>query len=248
MRASRTIAAAIVVAAFAGMGATPSSAQNNPWANFFGNLIQGAMVDNAVKKWNAVDPDVRQCLANTYGLNAGALAQQAITPDDYRLQNQMQYCSNQVAQVRYQQEQQERRRRQAITAAQNAWNALDPQLRQCVSDRGLNADQLAQNGIGPDDMSLNGAVQSCRDQIAQAEQARLRAEARHRDLVARFGSDEAADIEAGRVTVGMSKAAVLEARGRKPDHKDIIPPDDEMWVYDNERISISKGKVTYVAR
>lgn len=244
MRASRTIAAAIVVTALAGMGATPSSAQT--WGQILGGIINQAIINNAVQKWNAVDRDVQQCLINSYGLSPAALAQQGIAPDDYRLQNQMQYCTQQVAQARYRLEQQERERQQAITVAQNAWNALDQQVRQCVSDRGLNADQLAQNGIGPDDMRLNGAVQSCRDQIAQAEQARLKADARHRDLVARFGSAEAADIEAGRVTVGMSKEAVLEARGREPDHKDVIPPDDEMWIYGDERISISKGRVTYV--
>ena len=68
---------------------------------------------------------------------------------------------------------------------------------------------------------------------------------RHSDLVARYGTEQAIAIENGRVLVGMTKDAVIAARGQ-PDNKEVIPPDDEMWVYGSERISISKGKVTHV--
>jgi hypothetical protein len=244
-RAQRTTIAAIAAVALA-WAATPAWAQNNPWANFFGGLIQGALIDNAVKKWQAVDPDVRQCLANTYGLNAAALAQNAITPDDYRLQNQMQYCNQQVMQARAEVERQRQQAQNAANAARAGWNSLSSEVRQCARDRGIDAEQFAQQGVGPDQMPVRGTVQSCRDQAAQLVLQKQRAEARHKELVARYSSEQVADIEAGRVTVGMSRAAVLEARGREPDRKDVIPPDDEMWVYGDERISISNGKVTYV--
>ncbi len=234
----------VAIALIAGViAATPVPAQT--WGNLLGAIINQAFVDNAVKKWNAVDPDVRQCLINSYGLYANNLAQQGITPDDYRLQNQMQYCNQQVAQARYQQEQQEQQREAAISAAQTGWNNLAPAVRQCVVDRGVNTAQFVQQGIGPDQAPADGTVQSCQDQIAQVEAQNQKAEARHKDLVARFGSDEAQDIENDKVTVGMSKDAVREALG-PPDRVDTIPPDDEMWVYGSERISISKGKVTYV--
>ena len=239
----------VAVAASALM-ATPAPAQT--WGQILGGIINEAIVNNAVKKWNAVDTDVRQCLVNTYSLDLNGLAQQGITPDDYRLQNQMQYCNQQVAQTRYQQEQQQRayEEQQAalqrkIEAAQTAWNALDSQVHQCVTDRGLVSDQLAQQGISPTDYPAYTQVQACQEQIAQAEQQKQAAEARHQGLVDKYGKAQADAIESHTVLIGMSKDAVREALGA-PDRVDTIPPDDEMWVYGSQRISISKGKVTYV--
>jgi len=239
----------VAVAAGALM-ATPVAAQT--WGQILGGIINQAIVNNAVQKWNAVDPDVRQCLVNTYSLDLNGLAQQGITPDDYRLQNQMQYCNQQVAQARYQQQQQQRayEEQQAalqrkIEAAQTAWNALDSQVRQCLTDRGIVPDQYANAGTSPDDYPVNAQVQSCQTTIAQAEEQQQQAEARHKQLVDTYGQAQADAIEGHTVLVGMSKDAVREALGA-PDRVDTIPPDDEMWVYGPQRISISKGKVTYV--
>lgn len=250
-RSTKIGIACVAVAMAAAAVPTVASAQSdNNQCNGIGGIISciiiQAMRESALKSWQAVDPDVRTCLAQNYGFNFDGLIQNGISAKDSSISGQLQSCQQAVAQARHDQQQRLIEIQQAITAAQNAWGALDPRVRQCASARGLNADQLAQKGIGPYDKSLNGAVQSCRDQIDQDDNRRHEEAARHNYLVAQFGSDEAADIEAGRVTVGMSKKAVLEARGRGPDHKDVIPPDDEMWVYGTERISISKGKVTYV--
>ncbi|MDE2184967.1 MAG: DUF3828 domain-containing protein [Alphaproteobacteria bacterium] len=47
--------------------------------------------------------------------------------------------------------------------------------------------------------------------------------------------------------VGMSRDDVRKTLGT-PDSVQIIPPDDELWVYGSLRISFSKGKVTYVGQ
>jgi len=211
--------ASVAITLFAGaIAATPVPAQT--WGDIIAGAIKQGMINNAVKKWNAVDPDVRQCLASNYGLDLNNLAQQTITPDDYRLQNQMQYCQQAVAQARYQAEQQQR--------------ALEEQ--RAAQQRAVEEAQRAQE---------QAAEQARRDQAARDAAAKAQVEVRHKGLVARFGSEQADAIESGRVIVGMSRDAVIAARGQ-PDNKEVIPPDDEMWVYGSQRISISKGKVTYV--
>lgn len=211
--------ASIAIALFAGaIAATPVPAQT--WGDIIAGAIKQGMINNAVKKWNAVDPDVRQCLASNYGLDLNNLAQQGIVPSDYRLQNQMQYCTQQVAQARYQQQQQQRALNEQRAAQEKA--AEDAQRAQEAA-----AEQARQE-------------QATRDAAAKAQ-----AEARHKDLIARFPREQVDAIENGRVIVGMSKDAVIAALGQ-PDKKEVIPPDDEMWIYGSQRISISKGKVMFV--
>lgn len=214
------------------MVAAPLHVRAQTWGDVFGAIIQQGMINNAVKKWNAVDVDVRQCLANSYGLNAGALAQQGIAPDDYRLRGQLANCRNQVAEARAQAEQQreaeERDRLERQQAEEEAEKARAAAAEQAERDRAAAAEAAR------------------KEELARQAQAKADAEARHKTLVARFGATQAVAIESGSVQVGMSREAVLEALGRPPDSRQSVPPDDELWVYGSERISISKGRVTYI--
>jgi hypothetical protein len=186
----------------------PAHAQT--WGDLLGAIIQKGMVDNAIKKWTEVDPEIRQCLANNYGLNVAQLAQNAVTPDDWRLKNQMQYCAQVVAQARALAEQQ----RLAAIAEQQ---------------RRDEAEHMAQE-----------------EEAKRQAAARAEVQARHNSLVAKFGSSQADAIEKGKVTIGMSKDAVIASRGQ-PSEKQVIPGGrDEMWIYGSQRVAISNGKVTFV--
>jgi hypothetical protein len=69
--------------------------------------------------------------------------------------------------------------------------------------------------------------------------------ARHKQLVAKYGEKVAGAIESGKVLIGMSKDAVLEALG-KPLSTQVIPPNDELWIYRSWRIVFENGQVSYV--
>lgn len=264
-RSNKFRIARIVVAMAGAAVATPASAQSdgNPWVNGLGGLLGGlinqAIIDNAVKSWNAVDPDVQGCLVRSYNIVPADLAQQGISAKDSRLSGYMQSCQQAVAQAR--------QTAAAREAAARSWNAIDPDVLQCLTNSySFVPAQLMQQGIGADDPQIANQMIACREAIAQKQKqveeqqhameaaheaeekaAKERAEARHKDLVAKFGKEKTDAIENGRVTVGMSKDAVREALGA-PNNVESIPPDDEMWVYGSERIAISNGKVTYVGR
>jgi len=93
--------------------------------------------------------------------------------------------------------------------------------------------------------ALNHDVQPTPNDINDV--ATAQGETRNKPPSAIFREKPVVAIKSNKATVGMSKDAVLKALG-KPDTKELIPPDDELWVYGSERISISKGKVTYVGR
>jgi hypothetical protein len=78
------------------------------------------------------------------------------------------------------------------------------------------------------------------------EQA-ARAAARRSTLVAKFGAAEADAIAAGVVRKGMSKEALLEARGA-PKSKEQVGPGEEMWRYGSQTIVLVGGKVNYVSK
>ncbi|MBO6717262.1 MAG: peptidoglycan-binding protein [Rhizobiaceae bacterium] len=71
------------------------------------------------------------------------------------------------------------------------------------------------------------------------------AQARRERIVALHGDEFVDEILEGRIVVGMTKEHAFAARG-EPSRKDTIPPDDELWYYGNERVTLYKNKVTYV--
>jgi len=211
----KSVALYLVAASITGaVGISPASAQN--WGDLLGGLINAAIVQNAIKKWEKIDPQVRDCLANQYQGQPAQLAQQGIGPDDSRIVPYVHACEQQIAQARFQAEQAERARQAQIEAQQRA-----------------NED------------AARAQQQAIEAQAATEAAAKTQAAEHHRQLVAKYGADDAVAIEAGVVRKGMTKEAVLEARG-EPNTKESIPPDAELWTYGSERISFANGKVTYI--
>jgi hypothetical protein len=70
---------------------------------------------------------------------------------------------------------------------------------------------------------------------------------RRRELTAKYGAEIAEAILAGTVVSGMTMEQVLLVRG-DPTHKEVIPPDMELWHYPTSEVAFQNGKVSYVAR
>jgi hypothetical protein len=79
--------------------------------------------------------------------------------------------------------------------------------------------------------------------VDEQREATVKREARRQELVAKYG-DHADAIIAGNAQIGMTQEEVLEAKGA-PTRKSALPPNSEVWVYDNYRVAFTDGKVTH---
>lgn len=206
--------------------------------DFLGGMLNAAIIANARKSWERVDPNVRYCLATRFNLNPDNLFRQGVTAEDQRVVPYLRACEQAVAEAirRYQQQQaalqaqaqaaEEARRAQAAAAeaAERARAAAEAQAQQAQA----------------------AAEEEARRARLAAEAAEKAArESRRRDLARRYGQTIADAIMAGQVQVGMTREQVLAARGN-PQQTRIVPPNDELWIYGNDRVALSGGKVTYV--
>jgi len=152
----------------------------------------------------------------------------------------------------------------ALTQVQNDWNAVDKDIRECISNRtNTKIEQIVQQGIRPKDPRLASHMQFCTQEVARAEErqrqereaaaaraaqatrAKAKKAERHQEFVDKYGEEVASAIQAGEVIIGMPKEAAIAAKG-KPRRTDVIPPSDELWYYGNERVAFSNGVATYV--
>lgn len=70
---------------------------------------------------------------------------------------------------------------------------------------------------------------------------------RRKDLADQYGEAAAEAILKGEILKGMSKDAVLAARG-KPASKEVLSPSEEIWTYGDARVIFADGKVSYVGK
>lgn len=187
-----------------------------------GALFNSAAVEETREEWKRLDPQVAQCVARNFGVQVSDFATQCISPNDTRVLGPLRSCTQAIAQERAQQQQQ-------IAAREAAERAQQAQAESAERDRQARA-------------AAEERAQQAKAAADAAEKARR--EARIKDLTARYGSDANA-ILAGEVHTGMTSDEVLEARGN-PIAKIVVPPDDELWRFSDERVVFSAGKVTYV--
>lgn len=95
------------------------------------------------------------------------------------------------------------------------------------------------------------AEQQRASEAAAAEKAEAAANAaaaeQKKNLTDKYGQSAADAIIKGEIAKGMSKDAVLAARG-KPLAKEVLGPTEEIWTYDAARVIFADGKVSYVGK
>lgn len=209
----------------------PARAQDDGTAEAIGGIlgaiIGAAMIDNARKAWQQVDPDVRDCLVQRYNISPNILANKAIGPNDARVADYVNSCNNIVSNLREQQRQAEEQRRAEAAAEQARQEALAEQA--AAAERQRQADIAAAQA----------------QRRAEEAAAEARRQAKHKLLVDKYGTSVAEAIESHRIEIGMSKQAVLESRG-DPDRIEKIPPHTELWRYGSLRIVFDGILVTHV--
>lgn len=155
----------------------------------------------------------------------------------------------------------------ATSRAKESWNAVDPDIRACMTKEGADPNRLAERGIMAQDNRVASYLSRCRSMVEMQKAERKREEdarlaqlaarekrlktaaaaeeARRSSIASKYNPETAKKILEGSVTKGMTREQVLDARGR-PDSKDVIPPSDELWQYGGEQIAFTDGKVTYI--
>lgn len=110
-----------------------------------GVILGAAMIENAKKGWQQIDPDVRDCVAQQQ--NIDALINNGIGPNDSRIAPLVNSCANYVNALRY---------------ARQSWEGVDSQTRACLISRyNLNPDNLANQGVAANDQRLAYAFNGC---------------------------------------------------------------------------------------
>ena len=147
-----------------------------------------------------------------------------------------------------------------IKRVTQSWESVGAETRSCVVRRTkTSVDQLIGQCIDPADNRVSRYVDTCRKEVeearlareaeerrrAAAQATRERAEARRQALIAQYGKNIATTILAGEVVNGMTAEQVVASVG-KPQSKETIPPNFELWSYRDKRIALRDGQVSHV--
>lgn len=139
-------------------------------------------------------------------------------------------------------------------AAQAAWQTVEPDVQNCLASQyNLNPADLASQGIGPGDPRVAPDVQSCRQAVAQQQQqggdqqqqASVDPAEKQKELTAKYGRKAAKQIMAGNIDIGMNQDEVIAAWGDPTDRQQ-GSGGKEKWVYGDDTVTFTKGKVTSV--
>jgi|GEM_PF-2421762 len=215
---------ALTLVAFGGAASAQTSEERI--GDALGNLVVGAIqqarVESARRTWVEVDRGVLVCFERNNNVRVEQFIREAVSATDRRVRPYIQACTQQVAQER------------AAAAAAEA-RAADARAAALVlaDQRRLETEALAQR-------------QEEARAIAEAAAVAQRDE-RRRQLVARYGADQASAILAGDARTGMSGEAVREALG-EPQRVERVAPGEEMWTYNSVRLVLINNRVTFVRR
>jgi len=123
---------------------------------------------------------------------------------------------------------------------------LSPLLALCASAWVAGAGTTAETEVEPSSLSARPAAQA--DAPAEApSQPHARAKQVAEEAPAAQEVTEIAEAMAtGQVLEQMTMEQVVQARG-EPIDKEVIPPDSELWRYEDGEVAFSAGKVSYVS-
>jgi hypothetical protein len=140
-----------------------------------------------------------------------------------------------------------------VSAARASWqSSVEPEVQSCLlSQYNINPSDLADQGILPNDPRVAPDIDNCRQAIAQGAQAANSQQAeqdpaeRQKELIAKYGKKFGTEIAAGNIDIGMNQDEVAEAWGN-PDDRQQLTKGREKWVYGQDAVTFSHGKVAAV--
>jgi hypothetical protein len=132
-------------------------------------------------------------------------------------------------------------------AAQAAWQGVDPAVQNCLESKyNVNPADLGTQGIGPGDPRVSQYVDNCRQLVAQGgDQTQADPAERLKELTAKYGAKAATKIAAGNIDMGFTEDEVTDAWGN-PDDRRQGSKGKEIWVYGQDNVTFTRGKVSAV--
>jgi hypothetical protein len=149
-------------------------------------------------------------------------------------------------------------------AAKAAWRMVDPSVQNCmISQYNLNPADLAAQGIAPMDQRVAQNVANCQQMVAAAQQQQQQEQApqqqggdaqtaqqedprqRLAEMTTKYGAKAARKIAAGNIDMGFTQDEVTDAWGN-PDDRKQGPNGKEIWVYGQDNVTFTHGKVSAV--
>jgi hypothetical protein len=136
------------------------------------------------------------------------------------------------------------------SAARASWqNSVEPDVQNCLqSQYNINPSDLADQGVLPNDPRVAPDIANCRQAIAQGGNPQQSAQDpadREKELIAKHGRKFGKEIASGNIDVGMNQDEVTEAWGN-PDDRQQLAGGKEKWVYGQDAVTFSHGKVAAV--
>jgi len=136
-----------------------------------------------------------------------------------------------------------------------AWRSVDPAVQNCLaSEYNLNPADLAAQGILPTDPRVSQQLGDCQMMVSQQASAPVQREPaqqeedpaqRMQELTTRYGAAAAQKIAAGNIDIGFTRDEVADAWGN-PDSRTQSTKSREIWVYGNDKVMFTRGKVSAV--
>ncbi|HEX4860731.1 MAG TPA: hypothetical protein VFV07_05805 [Rhizomicrobium sp.] len=135
------------------------------------------------------------------------------------------------------------------SAARAAWQNVDPGIQSCLQSRyNLDPATLASQGIGPGDPRVSPDIDNCQ-QIAEGQppndQPQQDPQERLKELTHKYGAKAAKKIAAGNIDIGFTQDEVVDAWGN-PDDRKGGAKGKEIWVYGQDNVTFTRGKVSAV--
>jgi hypothetical protein len=194
------------------------------WCSLF---ERKANIEETAKRWAQVDEAVQTCLA-ARGIGPTQLTQNCIGPESGYISQRLSACRQ---------------------AANNDRRAREAEAQRLKLENDARSKERLAAAAATRAALENDARRTALENDTKDKQ-RLAAEAldrRRHELAAKYGERSADAILAGKVIKDMGSAEVIEVRGA-PQRKDFIPPNRELWIYVDARITFTNGKVTYVGQ
>lgn len=134
-------------------------------------------------------------------------------------------------------------------AARAAWQGVDPAVQNCLQSKyNVNPADLGTQGIGPGDPRVSQYVDNCQQLVSQGDgggQAQVDPAERMKELTARYGAKAAKKIASGNIDIGFTQDEVTDAWGN-PDDRRQGSKGKEIWVYGQDNVTFTRGKVSAV--
>jgi hypothetical protein len=226
-------------------------------------LFQGLSIGVAQNSWRYISPDVQSCLGSRFRLFSVPLGQQGIFPTDPRVAGAVAWCRQYIQQAIAQQQaairQQELAPQRPLSTNSDGqatpsyapprptWTQQRAQ-QQAVDQSSREQEARAAAQAAAASAARQKAIQASAAAEVAAEKQQAEADKiRHASLIAKYGAKHADAIVARQALPGMTTAEVIAALG-EPSNREVIPPNDELWHYATQQITVIDGKVSYVGR